>query len=366
MIVSIKAKDFGCGTGFFVRENLIATNIHCVAGATSISAKLFDCNTDYVIIGITAFDAKNDLVILTVEGQGRPLPIGNSDLVVKGETVKAIGCPNGNYMTTNGTFHSTLNNRQWLWIKAKTEDGYSGGPLLNSKGQVIGTNFGSSDYYSAAISSNILKELLSQTHKIEPLAQWQKREQISAYDYFVKSKANKNPERAIADLDKTIQLNPDCIIAYYNRGEKKISLAKTKLEKDNFAASQRLSQSAVDDYNNIIRIYKDYTAYTNLADAKLYLAKTEAKIGNIQNSQDLFQDALTDINFAINENIDTPIKDPGIALCYHTRGEIKEAMGNIQGAIDDFKNAIKNTEYTNNSTVSIDLERVKEALTKQG
>ena len=118
MVVSIRAKGVSSGSGFFVKENLIATNIHCIVGTTSVSARLFDCNMDYIIVGIAAYDAKNDLVILAVEGQGRPLPIGNSDLVVKGEAVKALGCPNGNYMTTNGTFHSTLNNREWLWIIA--------------------------------------------------------------------------------------------------------------------------------------------------------------------------------------------------------------------------------------------------------
>jgi S1-C subfamily serine protease len=45
MIVSIIAKGFGIG--FFVTENLIATNIHCVAGATSVKVKLLDSNIEY-------------------------------------------------------------------------------------------------------------------------------------------------------------------------------------------------------------------------------------------------------------------------------------------------------------------------------
>lgn len=68
MVILIKAKDFGCGTRFFVRENLIVTNIHCVAGATSVSAKLLESNTEYIVEGDVAYDVLNDLVIIKVEG----------------------------------------------------------------------------------------------------------------------------------------------------------------------------------------------------------------------------------------------------------------------------------------------------------
>ena len=417
MVVSIISKAVGYGTGFFVKENLIATNIHCIAGATSVLALHSDSNSEYELEGIAAFDAKNDLVILKVNGKGTPFSIGDSDLVVKREIVKAIGCPNGKYVTTDGAFHSTLNKGQWLQTTAKTNDGYSGGPLLNSKGQVIGTNFGSGDYYSAAISSNILNELLSQTQKIEPLAQWQQREQISAYDYLVKSKVkNKNHESAIADLDKTIQLNPDYIIAYYNRGTTKGNLAQSKYEEGNVVEAQQLRQNAIDDFTQAIRLCPDYApaynnrglnkshidkskseegeysesqqlmqsaiddftqaikicpdyapAYNNQADAKLHLAKSKAESGNIEQSQELYKDAMTNINIAIEKHAHNPIEeDLDTAMFHHTRGEIKEAMGDLRGAITDFEKAIKNTKYAQSSKVSDDLKRVKEAPTKQG
>ena len=416
MVVSIISKAVGYGTGFFVKENLIATNIHCIAGATSVLALHSDSNSEYELEGIAAFDAKNDLVILKVNGKGTPFSIGDSDLVVKREIVKAIGCPNGKYVTTDGAFHSTLNKGQWLQTTAKTNDGYSGGPLLNSKGQVIGTNFGSGDYYSAAISSNILNELLSQTQKIEPLAQWQQREQISAYDYLVKSKVkNKNHESAIVDLDKTIQLNPDYIIAYYNRGTTKGNLAQSKYEEGNVVEAQQLRQNAIDDFTQAIRLCPDYApaynnrglnkshidkskseegeysesqqlmqsaiddftqaikicpdyapAYNNQADAKLHLAKSKAESGNIEQSQELYKDAMTNINIAIEKHAHNPIEeDPDTATFHHTRGEIKEAMGDLHGAKTDFEKAIKNTKYAQSSKVSDDLKRVKEALRQQ-
>ena len=415
MIVFIIAK--GCGTGFFVTENLIATNIHCIAGATSVKAKLLDSNTEYGVEGVVAFDVKNDLVILKVNGKGTPFSIGDSDLVVKREIVKAVGCPTGNYVTAEGTFHSTLNKGQWLQTTAKTGDGYSGGPLLNSEGQVIGINFGSGNYYSAAISSNILKDLLSQVHTIEPLAQWQKRQQISAYDYLVKSKRKiqtENYDNAIANLDKTIQLNPDYIIAYINRGDAKKSLAESKFGEGDLVEAQKLHQGAIDDFTEAIRLCPDFVgglngrgiatsrlgqfktkvddlteaqqflldavddfteairlcpdyapAYNSRADAKLHLAKIEVAMGNMKTPQDLYQGAMTDINIAIEKQVNISIEDPNVAVCYHTRGEIKEAMDDLHGAKTDFEKAIKNTKYAQSSKVSDDLKRVKEALRQQ-
>jgi len=124
-----------------------------------------------------------------------------------------------------------MNNGEWLQTTAKTENGYSGGPLLNSKNQVIGVNFGSGRYYSAAVTSNILKGLLSHICTTEPLDQWQERGKIRAYGYFVKSKGKIQTKRyddAIDDLDKTIRKHPDYIIPYINRGDAKKSLAKSK------------------------------------------------------------------------------------------------------------------------------------------
>ena len=414
MIASIIAKNFGCGTGFFVRENLIVTNIHCVAGATSVSAKLLESNTEYVVEGVAAYDAINDLVILKVESQGIPFPIYNSDLIEKGETVKAIGCPYGKYMTTEGKFHSIMNNGKWLLTTAKTNDGYSGGPLLNGKRQVIGINFGSGKYYSGAISSNLVNELLLQLHTIESFTKWKEKDQIRAYVYLVDSKTknmNNNYVGAIDDLNEVInKLNPSIVIAYENRGTIKRNIANS--ENDNLSEAQKLLQSAIDDFNKAISLCPDFAklyyerglaksdlskyitdeddltnshqllqktiddftkaitlfsdyplAFNNRADAKLNLGKIEEKMGKMQTAQDLYQEAIIDINSAIEKHINNPIEeDQDTALFHHTRGEIKEVTGDLLGAIDDFKETMKNNEYTENSEVSVDLERVKEAF----
>ena len=135
--------DPGGGSGFFVKKDLIATNIHVVAGATSVSAELRDPETNCVIKkfaveGVTAFDAKNDLAILKIAGEGTPIFIGDSDSLQSEDIVQAIGYPNRKYEVTEGTVHGGLRNNKWIRMKVRTSDGNSGGPVLDRNGRVCG------------------------------------------------------------------------------------------------------------------------------------------------------------------------------------------------------------------------------------
>ena len=155
----VTSKGIGSGSGFFVGESLIATNIHVVAGATSISARVVGVNTAHTIEGVAAFDAQNDIVILKVSGKGTPVPIGDSDLLQRGDIVQAIGYPSTKWKVTEGTVHSILHSNKWIQMKIKTSDGNSGGPVLNRNGEVVGIAVSGEMSYSHAIPANILKML---------------------------------------------------------------------------------------------------------------------------------------------------------------------------------------------------------------
>ncbi len=89
------------GSGFLVRDGAIATNLHVVEGATRGYAKLVGEKTKYEIEGITAVDPERDLVVLKISARrSQALPIGNSDAVQVGESVYAVGNPQG----LEGTF----------------------------------------------------------------------------------------------------------------------------------------------------------------------------------------------------------------------------------------------------------------------
>ena len=406
MALLIRAKGAGRGSGFFVGKNLIATNIHVVAAATSISVEVLGTtNAKFEIIGVTAFDPKNDLVILKIAGEGTPLPIGDSCLLQSGDIVRAICYPSGKYEVTEGPVHGILHNNKWIRMKVRTSDGSSGGPVLNRDSEVIGIVISGEPSYSHAIPGSILKMLLDQAKAIEPLAQWQEREQIRGYACLAQSKkhkTNNDDEKMISDLDKAIQLNPDFFLSWFTRGNIKVCLGRSKVGDSNVPVAQQHYREAVADYTQAIKLCPDYVdshigrgnaqsclgqskveegdmvearqhyqdaiddhteaiklcsdyniVYNNRADAKCHFGKSEDAAGNIEAAQNLYQAALIDVNTAIE-------LDSDVALFYHTRGEIMHALGDYSVAIENYEKSREiDTDYTD---VCKDLELAKKAL----
>ena len=132
------------GTGFFVAHDKIATNIHVIARADLISVHVRGRRTSWSIRGVTAYDVKNDLLILKISGKGVPFPIGDSDAVKNGESIsvirhpRRIGYPRGVYQIPEGIIHSIRNSDKWFQTTVNPARGNSGSPVLNSKKEVIG------------------------------------------------------------------------------------------------------------------------------------------------------------------------------------------------------------------------------------
>ncbi len=141
----------GIGSGFIINENgEIVTNFHVISGSRNVTVTLSD-KKQYPaqIVGI---DRRSDLAILKINA-GRKLPfvrLGNSDAVVVGQKVLAIGNPFGLEGTlTTGIVSSlgrSLQNEDGNTLEgliqtdAAINPGNSGGPLLDSSGNVIGIN----------------------------------------------------------------------------------------------------------------------------------------------------------------------------------------------------------------------------------
>ncbi len=171
-------QPFGLGSGFFVKPNQVATNLHVVEGAARGYAKLVGQKAKLDIEGITAIDAKRDLVILKVPALGVPVvPLGDSDTVLVGETAYAVGNPHG----LEGTFSQgiissvrTVGSDKLLQLTAPISPGSSGGPVLNGHGKVIGVSvatFRGGQNLNFAIPSNYLATLLTQVSPTKPLSQ---------------------------------------------------------------------------------------------------------------------------------------------------------------------------------------------------
>ena len=336
-------------TGFFVDRDKIATNIHVVAWTGFILAQSIDKETDWRVEGVTAFDMKNDLVILKVVGKGVPLPLGDSDTVQSGEAVSAVGYPEGKYTVSEGTLHSIRDSDKWLQMNVKISPGNSGSPVINSKGQVIGIVSATEDPYSYATPSNVLKALLAQLGPTEPLALWRERGPILAYVYSTQATRNYidgHYNEAITDFDKVIELNPEKADAYYNRGLSKFRLGDLESEKGNTEKARALYEAGIEDSTQVIkRIPEDVNAYHNRAGGKFRLAQSETDIAK---AQKYYQGAIHDWTQVIELNSEhaDPYNNLGAAKAAlgkskADQGDISEAQALYVSAIQDCTHAIQ-------------------------
>lgn len=159
------------GTGFIITDDgYIVTNAHVIydeseynAGEAIEVSVLFSDETEHEA-KIIAYDKETDIAILKVNEKNlTPAVLGDSDELRVGELVIAVGNPLGFDLfgsVTSGIV-SALNRQISINLKSMTliqtdaaiNSGNSGGPLLNSCGQVIGINSAkmSSSYGSASV-----------------------------------------------------------------------------------------------------------------------------------------------------------------------------------------------------------------------
>jgi S1-C subfamily serine protease len=138
------------GSGFVIdKAGHIVTNYHVVAGAKSVEVSF--SSSDNMKARIVGSDASTDLAVLQVDARSRaltPLPFGNSDRVSVGDSVVAIGNPLGYDRSVTAGIVSAVQRaitapNQYpidhvIQTDAPINHGNSGGPLINSGGQVVG------------------------------------------------------------------------------------------------------------------------------------------------------------------------------------------------------------------------------------
>jgi S1-C subfamily serine protease len=142
----------GAGSGFVIdKRGYILTNFHVVQDAQSIEVVLGD-QSRYPAKFIGA-DQRNDVALVKIDPAGKNLavlPLGDSSTIQVGQKVLAIGNPFGFQSTlTTGVVSAlgrTVQTSETTFIDeaiqtdAAINRGNSGGPLINSHGEVIGIN----------------------------------------------------------------------------------------------------------------------------------------------------------------------------------------------------------------------------------
>jgi S1-C subfamily serine protease len=151
-ITSTSSGSEALGSGFVVdKAGHIVTNYHVVQGADTIRVSF--SNRDTVQAKVIGTDPTTDLAVLQVSTRASgltPLPLGNSDRIEVGDEVVAIGNPFGLDRTATAGIVSALQRvisspndfsiDHVIQTDAPINHGNSGGPLLDSEGEVIGVN----------------------------------------------------------------------------------------------------------------------------------------------------------------------------------------------------------------------------------
>jgi serine protease Do len=163
------------GSGVIVsKEGHILTNRHVIAEMEKIEVQLTDGRVEpATLIGA---DEQTDIAVLKIDAKNiEPLALGDSDQVRVGQMVFAIGNPFGLQETVTQGIVSAKGRRamadsgvEFFQTDAAVNQGNSGGPLLNLRGEIIGINsaiYSTSDQgawlgISFAIPSNVARRAL--------------------------------------------------------------------------------------------------------------------------------------------------------------------------------------------------------------
>ncbi len=141
----------GIGSGVIISpDGYIITNNHVVDGATDIKVTLSDRRI--LTAKLIGTDPLTDLAVIKIEGSNFPnIPLGDSTKLRPGQTVLAFGNPFGFRFTVTRGIVSALNRpnpynddarKPGLFIQtdAAINQGNSGGPLVDARGEVVGIN----------------------------------------------------------------------------------------------------------------------------------------------------------------------------------------------------------------------------------
>lgn len=159
----VRIQGLGCGglvngSGWVLSSSRVVTNAHVVAGVAS--PKVYDANGSHNA-RVVLYDASNDLAVLSVSGlAGSPLSLNQTPLL-QNDTALIVGYPGGGKQQAQTAavldrvnalgrdiYGQAKTIRNVYILQSTVIPGNSGGPVLDTKGSVVGVVFGTSTTYN--------------------------------------------------------------------------------------------------------------------------------------------------------------------------------------------------------------------------
>lgn len=157
------------GSGFIVNSNgYIVTNYHVIERGSLIKILTYDKRI--IPATLIGSDKLRDLALLKIEGEYNYLKLGDSDKLQVGRKVIAIGNPHGLSFTVTEGIISALDREgpngieEYIQTDVSLNPGNSGGPLVDTKGEVIGINnfkIGGAESLGFALESNSIRKSIN-------------------------------------------------------------------------------------------------------------------------------------------------------------------------------------------------------------
>lgn len=375
------------GSGFYIEKNLIVTNFHVIIGATSAKIKQSGSEETLQIQSVEAYDEKNDLILLTVDGEGVPLRLGDSDKIKEKDEICEVGFPDDNATIEHGTVENIWkrSSGDLIGLSTKSAGGGSGSPILNSNGEVIGvkSSVGIDESGNVvcgyAIPSNRLKRFLQERTESVPFEEWHETANvryIAEIDAAEKFCTDGDFKEGIAHYDIAVELCPDKKEAIEGRASAKFELAffnealsdHISMHKSHFipfrfsnireSISWRWGMLIYYGFRFLLNVFVSVTGrnFWLKGNANSYLrkAKSAKDEGKNREVRRYYKNAINLFSEAIDLKEETGITYNSRAWVRYLLGQLEYEQGNTEEAIYSYQYAIDDIDaaFKLNLTIS--------------
>ncbi len=242
------------GSGVILNDKgIILTNYHVFAGNEKMEIKHRDNTINYTaVVGV---NIEKDILILKIDGGSYPnIDLAKREDLKVGQKVYAIGSPMGLENTLSDGLLSGFREigktikKNYIQISASISPGSSGGPVFNSRGELIGISNMSMEEGQNLNFAIPIDDIMSVMQ-----GDYLDQNKLESLNYFYKgynAVENGDYKEALTDYSKYIEKNPGDAKAYNYRGLAYIEMKEYKKSIPDFTKAVQIDAKFVVAYNN--------------------------------------------------------------------------------------------------------------------